>query len=558
MSDAQTWRDEFPEKVGRLRRPESTKTDTAAPFGGGPANAIWGMIAAADKGDVKTIRKLAERVPGLANANLEYHQPLHFAVRAGHLEAVRALLHIGANTLAESRYHGINQTLDMAESRGFREIYDLLELDRRRKFNYRPEARKVGDALLNRHLPDLLNLLKEDPALITATDETGNQPIHWASMTAQIGAIDPLLNLGADVNARRFDGARPLDLIDGDYRYWHLKDPGRKEGPENTALVAGYLIARGATYDLRTASRFGDLGRVRTLLAADESVATIPPEYTHYNQGSALSAASGQGHEAIAKLLLESGSDPNMAEGIVAPNGSSLYHAVGNNHESIVKLLLEYGADPNAEIESSGNIMGGAKGALRKMLKAYGGRDNTKVEYDRACERGDVQTVRRCLQTNPELTGRDWALGDAAAAGHRTVIQAMMDANPDLWQQSAVHHGDVDTFRWMLEQGMDPNWSDWKGVTPVHRAAGEEQTDCLKLLLEHGGRTDRIDGIEYSTPLGHAARAGHIAVAVILLEAGADPNLSGAVWSRPLAWAQRRDHVAMAELLRNHGGTVST
>ena len=58
---------------------------------------IWSMLRAALEGDVDRVRALAGREPNLVRAEYWYTQPLHFAVREGHADVVRALLELGAD-----------------------------------------------------------------------------------------------------------------------------------------------------------------------------------------------------------------------------------------------------------------------------------------------------------------------------------------------------------------------------------------------------------------------------------------------------------------------------
>ncbi len=549
--------DGLPTQVGRLQRPESTYTDEMVYFGGAPANDTWAMIAASAAGDVETIRALADKDPALVTANFHYDQPLHFAVRGDHAEAVRVLLERGANILDESRLHGINQTLDMAMDRGNQEIYNLLDEDRRRKFAYHPEAKDVSKAIRQRNVEAVRKIMDADTSLAHASDETGNRPIHWAAMTGQTAMIDLLLQYGADIDIRRFDGARPLDLTDGDYWFRHRKDEDQADAPTKTALIAGYLVARGAEYDLTAATRYGDLGRVKQLLHADPSLAKAAPVYATWGIGAPLGHAASQGREDMVTLLLEYGADPNMREGNIAPCGSALYNAVSNGHFDLAKMLLEHGADPRAAVESSGNVFGGAKGEIRDLLISYGAVEDPALQgfprFHDACENGDVDAVRGMIEDHPSLTRDGGFLEETALAGQKEVVQTFMDMNPDLWQEVSIHRGEPDLLRWMIEQGMNPNRSDWKGETPIHRAARSNEPDSLRVLLDCGGRTDTMEGFNESTPLGLAARDGCIETARILLDAGADPNLAGADWARPLAWAQRRGHDNQIDLLKEHG-----
>ena len=53
---------------------------------------VWEFLTAAASGDIASLRDLLARDAGLHRAEYWYTPPLHFAVREGHLEAVRLLL----------------------------------------------------------------------------------------------------------------------------------------------------------------------------------------------------------------------------------------------------------------------------------------------------------------------------------------------------------------------------------------------------------------------------------------------------------------------------------
>jgi hypothetical protein len=163
-------------------------------------------------------------------------------------------------------------------------------------------------------------LLDAQPALLGKGDKRSNQPIHWATMTRQLDAIDELLRRGAEINALRIDGGRPIHLTNGDYFYRGWRDVPR-DWPVTPAQVMAHLKARGASIDLPTACHTGDIERVRELLREDPSLANRLGEYEGYYLGAGvpLSNAAAVGRMDIVQLLLDHGADPNLPEEQIAP-----------------------------------------------------------------------------------------------------------------------------------------------------------------------------------------------------------------------------------------------
>ena len=120
-------------------------------------------------------------------------------------------------------------------------------------------------------------LLDDSPELLHAGDERSNQPIHWAVMTRQIDIIDELLSRGANIDARRQDGAHPIQLTNGDYHYRGWRDVPERRGATRRDQVLAHLLARGAYCDICTAASTGDLERVRDLLDQDPRSPTASP-----------------------------------------------------------------------------------------------------------------------------------------------------------------------------------------------------------------------------------------------------------------------------------------
>ena len=90
----------------------------------------WAFLTAAFEGNERSVRDMLRGEPWLARAEYAYLQPLHYAVKGGHIEMVRLLLAAGANPLAEGwsgRPLGDDTPLARARDRELTEIVRLLE-----------------------------------------------------------------------------------------------------------------------------------------------------------------------------------------------------------------------------------------------------------------------------------------------------------------------------------------------------------------------------------------------------------------------------------------------
>ena len=343
--------DAFARKVERLIQPEALKLKKPWMWSPGIGTDVWAMFSACLTGDLAMVERLVQQDPSLVRAHYEYRTPLSFAVRENHPEVVRFLLDHGADPIM------YGDLLEVARERGYTEVAGILEAALAR-LGASTKGEPVAAAIREGDLDAVRRLLDESPALIHEGDARSNQPIHWAVMTRQLAMIDEVLARGADINARRQDGALPIHLTNGDYHYRGWRDvPARvRTTPDD---VYRHLVTRGAEVDIGMAAAKGDLARVRALLDRDPSLANGVSEYGSYyvGCGAPIKNAVMSGDIEIVKLLLERGADPNRPEEGIAPHGHALYTAVTNRHYDIAKLLLEHGAYPNPPVESSADAV---------------------------------------------------------------------------------------------------------------------------------------------------------------------------------------------------------
>jgi ankyrin repeat protein len=540
-----------------MTRPAALAKDEPLLWSPGTGTDVWAMFCAAVAGDLDSVRRLVTKDPALARAQYAYRTPLYFAVRENRLAVAEFLLEHGADPLGLA----VNDSLlDVCRDRGYAEMRALLEDHYASVLNASPRGEPVAAAIRECDLPKVCRLLDAEPDLLHAGDHRSNRPIHWAVMTRQLDVIDELLALGADINARRADGGRPIQLINGDYHYRSWRDV-----PQNvtttTDEVLAHLRARGAECDICTAAAIGDLARVKGLLDHDPSLANRVADYTSYYLGSGapLKNAAARGHIEIVKLLLDRGAAPNLPEEGIAPRGHALYAAAANGHHEIAEMLLDRGAHPNPEVESSGDalsraISNGDQRMINLLCSHGASRAVHLLAYD-----GDVRTAAAVFAANPALADDTEALANAAGEGQEAFVRLMLRYRPDLPTR-------VDFPAWLVcaktrelnellfKHGLDPNRPDWLGVTPLHQLARKGDMEMAAQFLDHGADPNVRDSDLRSTPLGWAAKFGQARMAELLVARGAKTNLpDDPHWATPLAWATRRGHGDVVDLLVRHG-----
>jgi ankyrin repeat protein len=535
-------------------QPEALKKTDRLEWSTGAGTDVWEMFQAAIHGDTVKLHILLTKDPSLVRGHWNYRKPMYFAVRENQLEAAKLLLAYGADPV---NAWGEDTLLDIARDRGYAEMLKLLEDELARTRNFSEQADDLSAAIRDRDIAKVRTLLDASPGLLEAEDLQGNRAIHWATMTRNIPMIDEFLNRGADINAKRRDGGRPVQLTNGDYHYrgWRDVPPDVKTTPVE---VLAHLRSRGAYVDICTAAHSGDIDRVRELLDEDPSLANRVGDYATYypSSGSPLRNAATRGHMEIVKLLLERGADPNLREEEIAPKGYALYSAVYNGHYEIAKLLLERGAFPNPPVESSADALSIAlmndDQKMADLLCSYG----ASRSIDILSHYGDVRTAAAVFDTNPALANNVDALNNAAGNGHEGFVRLMLRHQPDLGKRARGPAKTRELTEFLFAQGMNPSQPSWMGVTPLHEFTRKGDIENAALFLDHGADIHARDEELCSTPLAWAAKFGRLHMVEFLLRRGAKLILrDDPPWATPLAWAARRQHPEIVALLKQYEAT---
>lgn len=557
---------------------------------------VWEAITAARSGDAAALRRLLARDPNLSR----YTEPLHFAVREGHLEAAQVLLAAGADP--DARGHDGETLATVARERGHAAVAALLDTAHGQSPRTIPApgptsapaahdaaptahdaaptahgaaltaygaaatahgtaatAHPIHEAAASNDVESVRRLLDADPSLVHLGDRKGATPLHRAVLGSAHAVIDLLLDRGADIHARHGGGPgdaesyaavdfQPIDLA----LFWRAR---------GDVATARQLIGRGAAYDICVAAGLGDLARVTSLL--DEQPDRIRDMRPCGMRP--LTAAVQFVHDDIARLLLARGADPTWPEGSDAPRGSALHAAARGGHQAMVELLLDHGADPNANVDSAGSATAAAQTPeLRRLLYARGG---TLDCYDLIWLDEDDEVVRRVAADPGEANAGCGGVFTAAATRHKRdlvvrLIEAGARVPPVVTACRSYLMEDPEILRLLLASGMNPDLPNWQRATPLHDLCGrdgrgrshESRTICANILLDAGANISARDEEYRSTPLAWAARNNLPDMVELLLQRGAPTNLADdEPWATPVAWATQRGHTRILDILRAAG-----
>jgi ankyrin repeat protein len=304
--------------------------------------------------------------------------------------------------------------------------------------------------------------------------------------------------------------------------------------------AARLLIERGADLDAREfpdnaaplhfAAMYGDLDMIRLLVEAGADVdgKGDDPEVGILGWATCFR----QVREDVADYLISHGATLNLwtaialdkvdeVRGMLARNPellaarmtrghhrrTPLHHAAARNRLRMVQVLLELGADPNATDVTGATALTtaaqeNADAVIASALLAAG----AKLDFLTAVTLGRHSEAEAMLRDDPARIGPD---------GRDTIALHL-----------AVSKRNLDTIRWLLAHGVDVN---------ARRPIWDCNHTALHMTVENG----------------------EIAIARLLLDAGADPNIRDDKFNATaLGWAHHFGREDFAELLREKGGAA--
>jgi ankyrin repeat protein len=380
--------------------------------------------------------------------------------------------------------------------------------------------------------------------------------IFIASMIGEAGVVEDFLRRDSAAATRKGGPKNWEPLLYLSFSRFHQDDPGRGEGIVRAAKT---LLAHGA--DPNT----------NYLWEGDEKI-KLPVLWA---------ATSVSNHPALARVLLESGANPN--------DGESIYHAAEHNYRECLELLLEFGVNLSGPIQPWNNtplyfILGHKPSSSMAPSVPAGtqwllehGADPNAPSYN--CEGRPIhlaaangwgrELFELFLKHGADLKIRqnDGASAFTLAARHGNVGAmdwlrehgAETDLTPGDEFFAACSRGDEAAVKSLLARSPDlvQSLPDAERRLIVS-AASNDQAEAVRLMVSAGIPIDtRGDGGE--TALHFACWFGNIATVRVLLAQGAPLEIRDTTYTAPpLGWAchgslncrnPRGDYVAVVKAL---------
>jgi ankyrin repeat protein len=280
------------------------------------------------------------------------------------------------------------------------------------------------------------------------------------------------------------------------------ENPDQRDDDDTDVIVAGLVgTGGGGLTALVFAAREGDLESARLLIDGGANV----DQTTEYGWSPLLTAVNNR-HYKLASFLLERGADVNLAN---KGGWTPLYLATDNrnieggdypvpkpdmDNLAFVKILLDKGADPNIPVKD--NTLSRTIFTMQWFIEPGA------TPFVRAAQSSDVELMKLLLTRNADPK-RATDHGDNAL----TVAAGIGWVEGVTYERSPAEN--LAAIRMLLDLGLDPNWANRDGRTPLMGAAMKGRNDVVQLLVDRGARLETRDKGSRDTDTVVSHIAGH-------------------------------------------------
>ena len=503
------------------------------------------LHVAARNGQLAMARWLLDHKADVNAEDENKDRPLHLAVRANQLKIVRLLIQRGADINARNGED--EQPIHIATVHGFNAILEFLLRKRSdiNALNQRIEWDEAFNKVVRLLCPiyiaaiaghlTTVQLLADWGANLTAEDDRGFQPIHYAAEHGNIGLVAWLVEKGVPVDSISSKTySRPLIIAAAtghiklvEWLLNHGAYVNRIEYKESDGVVQGVPLI--------LAALAGYIDVVRLLVKHGASLHVRGME-----GGQAIHFAAVAGHEVVVECLVELGADLFALD----DHGNQPIHwAAQSGHIEMVQWLLDHGVSKNV-VNHAGQ-------------SPFDCAEQEKSGFLDRCER-----ILELLSQKPDFLDReDVALPHSAGCvtgrlGEtvNSIAESDLD-NIEFPLITAAAVGDVGKIELLIQQGADVRERGRKGAQAIHYAAAEGHIAAIECLVRRGASLTAQD--EYTDqPIHYAARSGRLEVIAWLHGRGISLDSCGCNGMKPLHYAVQAGNRELAGWLVAHGAAI--
>lgn len=347
-----------------------------------------------------------------------------------------------------------------------------------------------------------------------------NSEFVKAFESGNVSLVKSLLNKGADINTENNYGGSALTVS--------LRN--------NRKTLAKFLIEKGI-----------DIHKIER----------IPGEEDEPYYKSAFIIATEQNDTEMMRLLLKKGAKISYQPGC---DGSPMLTASKNNNVEAIKLLIEMGADVNEKVRGGDTPLLNAvcynSLEVAKILIEEGADVNEKVHGRTlllwALRAGSERTALLLIEKGADIFAKsehteysflnhedgNSALHFASAQNLKNVVVLLVERGLDVNYKNSngstpLHVANSELVSLLVENGSNVNEKNNQGVTRLHRDAWDGKWDVVNYLLNNKASIDAISN-EGETPLMYAIEEGEFKTVKLLLNKGANCNLKNIKGLSPL------------------------
>lgn len=511
------------------------------------------LLHAIKQGYKKVVELLLEKGADMETRDKHGRTSLWWAIEHGHEILVQLLLAKGADMEAKDT---IGRTpLHRAAQNGHEALVQLL-LDQGANMEAKDWYGRtpLRCAVENDHA-SVVQLLLEHGVAIETVDSFGQTPLAWAAANGNEAIVELLLNNDADIdtqmNHRSYGWSTPMALA---AEMGHIS-------------VVQLLLSRGARHDnshwqrtIRSATGSGHEAIVRFLLQD-----SVRPESSPARD-LPLPDAVHHGHTTLVKLLLDHGADVEGQNTETSNDPTPLWHAAVRGYKAIAEVLLDHGADVNGDAYSPLSEAAGrghvtiVRLLLSRGANVEGGKYEEKAPLWAAASNGHDAVMQLLLDhnANVEAKGRQtWTpLQAAAAHGHGNAVRLLLGKGASTGQHEEEERGLLLRAILSGNEGVVQLLLDHVGGDVAKNGRGMDNEAVMRLVLEKGVDIEAENAFDQRRPLAWAANAGYEALVRMLLDKNAKIEAQDRQGYTPLHLAAGGGHQAVVQALLDKGAKV--